>query len=139
VLALFPAERRADDAAIAAACAAARLWSGDPEGAAAHLDDAQHGLGRLGEQVASLVLHQVAVGQAAPGTFLPPEAELEARSVGAIMDCFAAHGYQRVAAPLTDAASRDLSARCSDSGAAAASGHAEEVCHSRPAGAFTVK
>jgi DNA-binding FadR family transcriptional regulator len=32
--------------------------------------------GRLGEQVASLVLHQVAGGQAAPGTFLPPEAEL---------------------------------------------------------------
>jgi LuxR family maltose regulon positive regulatory protein len=50
VLALFPAERRADDAAIAAACAGARLWSGDPEGAAAHLDDAQHGLGRVAEQ-----------------------------------------------------------------------------------------
>jgi ATP phosphoribosyltransferase regulatory subunit len=33
---------------------------------------------------------------------LPPEAELEARSVGAIMDCFAAHGYQRVAAPLIE-------------------------------------
>lgn len=34
------------------------------------------GGGRLGEQVASLVLHQVAVGQASPGSFLPPEAEL---------------------------------------------------------------
>ncbi len=55
VLALFPAERRADDAAIAAACAAARLWSGDPEGAAAHLDDAQHGLGRLAEQMRRVI------------------------------------------------------------------------------------
>lgn len=55
VLALFPAERRADDSAIAAACAAARLWSGDPEGAAAHLDDAQQGLGRLAEQMRRVI------------------------------------------------------------------------------------
>lgn len=36
------------------------------------------GLGgaRLGEQVASLILHQVASGTVAPGSFLPPEAEL---------------------------------------------------------------
>ncbi len=33
---------------------------------------------------------------------LPPEAELEARSVEAIMDCFAAHGYQRVKPPLLE-------------------------------------
>jgi ATP phosphoribosyltransferase regulatory subunit len=33
---------------------------------------------------------------------LPPEAELEARSVEAIMDCFAAHGYQRVKPPLME-------------------------------------
>src|SRR5271154_3705690 len=33
---------------------------------------------------------------------LPPEAELEARSVEAIMDCFAAHGYQRVTPPLLE-------------------------------------
>lgn len=33
---------------------------------------------------------------------LPPEAELEARSVGAIMDCFAAHGYERVKPPLLE-------------------------------------
>lgn len=33
---------------------------------------------------------------------LPPEAELEARSVEAIMDCFAAHGYQRVNPPLLE-------------------------------------
>ncbi len=33
---------------------------------------------------------------------LPPEAELEARSVEAIMDCFAAHGYQRVKTPLLE-------------------------------------
>jgi ATP phosphoribosyltransferase regulatory subunit len=33
---------------------------------------------------------------------LPPEAELEARSVEAIMDCFAAHGYQRVNPPLME-------------------------------------
>ncbi len=33
---------------------------------------------------------------------LPPEAELEARSVAAIMDCFAAHGYERVEPPLLE-------------------------------------
>ena len=46
VLALFPAERCADDAAVAAALAAARLWSGDPEGASHHLEAAQRALGR---------------------------------------------------------------------------------------------
>ncbi len=33
---------------------------------------------------------------------LPPEAELEARSIEAIMDCFAAHGYERVKPPLLE-------------------------------------
>jgi ATP phosphoribosyltransferase regulatory subunit len=33
---------------------------------------------------------------------LPPEAELEARSVEAIMDCFAAHGYQLVKPPIVE-------------------------------------
>ena len=33
---------------------------------------------------------------------LPPEAELEARSVETIMDCFASHGYQRVEPPLLE-------------------------------------
>lgn len=33
---------------------------------------------------------------------LPPEAERQARSVEAIMDCFAAHGYQRVTPPLLE-------------------------------------
>lgn len=33
---------------------------------------------------------------------LPPEAEHEARSVAAIMDCFAAHGYERVDPPLLE-------------------------------------
>jgi ATP phosphoribosyltransferase regulatory subunit len=33
---------------------------------------------------------------------LPPEAELEAKSVEAIMECFAAHGYQRVNTPLLE-------------------------------------
>ncbi len=33
---------------------------------------------------------------------LPPEAELEARSVAAIMDCFATHGYDRVEPPLLE-------------------------------------
>jgi LuxR family maltose regulon positive regulatory protein len=46
VLALFPAERCADDAAVAAALAAARLWSGDPDGASHHLEGAQRALGR---------------------------------------------------------------------------------------------
>ncbi|HUA30398.1 MAG TPA: LuxR C-terminal-related transcriptional regulator [Streptosporangiaceae bacterium] len=46
VLALFPAERRADDAAVAAALAAAGLWNGDTGAAAHHLDAAQRALGR---------------------------------------------------------------------------------------------
>jgi ATP phosphoribosyltransferase regulatory subunit len=33
---------------------------------------------------------------------LPPEAEIEARSVEAVMACFAAHGYQRVKTPLLE-------------------------------------
>jgi len=33
---------------------------------------------------------------------LPPEAELEAKSVETIMECFAAHGYQRVSTPLLE-------------------------------------
>jgi ATP phosphoribosyltransferase regulatory subunit len=33
---------------------------------------------------------------------LPPEAELEAKSVATIMECFAAHGYQRVSTPLLE-------------------------------------
>jgi LuxR family transcriptional regulator, maltose regulon positive regulatory protein len=46
VLALFPAERRADDAAVAAALAAAGLWNGDTGAAAHHLEAAQRSLGR---------------------------------------------------------------------------------------------
>lgn len=46
VLAQFPADSRADDAAVAAALAAARLWHGDPDGAAHHLDSAERALGR---------------------------------------------------------------------------------------------
>jgi LuxR family maltose regulon positive regulatory protein len=46
VLARFPAERCADDAAVAAALAAARLWSGDPDGASHHLSSALRGLDR---------------------------------------------------------------------------------------------
>jgi len=41
VLAAFPAERRADDPAVAAALAAARLWHGDADGAAHHLEAAE--------------------------------------------------------------------------------------------------
>jgi LuxR family maltose regulon positive regulatory protein len=76
VLALFPADRRADDAAVATACAAARLWSDDPEGAAAHLDGAQRALGRLADQqqravqpslLALRVLQAASLGQADPG------------------------------------------------------------------------
>jgi ATP phosphoribosyltransferase regulatory subunit len=33
---------------------------------------------------------------------LPPEAEIEARCVETIMDCFASHGYQRVKTPLIE-------------------------------------
>jgi LuxR family maltose regulon positive regulatory protein len=46
VLALFPAERRASDAAVAAALTAVMLWTGDPDGAAHHLDTAARALGR---------------------------------------------------------------------------------------------
>jgi ATP phosphoribosyltransferase regulatory subunit len=33
---------------------------------------------------------------------LPPEAEIEAKSVAAVMECFAAHGYARVKTPLLE-------------------------------------
>lgn len=33
---------------------------------------------------------------------LPPDAEIEARSVAAMMECFAGHGYQRVRPPLVE-------------------------------------
>ena len=33
---------------------------------------------------------------------LPPEAEIEARSIEAMMECFASHGYQRVRPPLVE-------------------------------------
>jgi LuxR family maltose regulon positive regulatory protein len=46
VLSLFPADRSADDPAVAAAWAAARLWDGDREGAAAYADSAERALGR---------------------------------------------------------------------------------------------
>jgi LuxR family transcriptional regulator, maltose regulon positive regulatory protein len=46
VLALFPAERRADDPAVAAALAAAGLWNGDTGAATHHLEAARRALGR---------------------------------------------------------------------------------------------
>ena len=46
VLSLFPAERSADDPAVAAAWAAARLWDGDRDGAAAYLDSGERALRR---------------------------------------------------------------------------------------------
>jgi LuxR family maltose regulon positive regulatory protein len=46
VLSLFPADRSADDPAVAAAWAAARLWDGDRDGAAAYLDSGDRALGR---------------------------------------------------------------------------------------------
>ena len=46
VLALFPPDRSADDPAVATAWAAARLWDGDHEGAAAYLENGEHALGR---------------------------------------------------------------------------------------------
>ena len=47
VLAAFPPERRAGDAPVAAALAAARLWLDDSAGAAPHLECAQRSLPRL--------------------------------------------------------------------------------------------
>ena len=55
VLALFPADRWADDAAVAAALATVRLWHGDPDGAAHHLDAAHRGLGRCGEAATRVI------------------------------------------------------------------------------------
>ncbi len=46
VLSLFPAERSADDPAVAAAWAAARLWDGDRDGASAYLDSGERALRR---------------------------------------------------------------------------------------------
>lgn len=46
VLTLFPAGRAVDDAAVATAWAAARLWGYDPEGATAYLESAQRALAR---------------------------------------------------------------------------------------------
>jgi LuxR family transcriptional regulator, maltose regulon positive regulatory protein len=46
VLSLFPADRSADDPAVAAAWAAARLWDGDAEGAAGYLESGERALGR---------------------------------------------------------------------------------------------
>lgn len=48
VLTQFPPQRRSGDAAVAAACAAARLWRSDPDGAAAHLDSAAAAASRSG-------------------------------------------------------------------------------------------
>jgi LuxR family transcriptional regulator, maltose regulon positive regulatory protein len=47
VLAAFPPDRRAEDTPVAAALAAVRLWQGDPDGAAPHLDCAERSLARL--------------------------------------------------------------------------------------------
>ncbi len=49
VLGLFPADRWADDAAVAAAVATVRLWNGDPDGATHHLEAAHRSLGRCAE------------------------------------------------------------------------------------------
>ena len=46
VLSLFPTDRSADDPAVAAAWAAARLWDGDRDGAAAYLDSGDRSLSR---------------------------------------------------------------------------------------------
>ncbi len=46
VLSLFPADRSADDPAVAAAWAVARLWDGDRDGAAAYLDGGERALSR---------------------------------------------------------------------------------------------
>jgi LuxR family maltose regulon positive regulatory protein len=68
VLALFPAERAADDPAVAAAWAATRLWSEDPDGAAGYLDSAARCLERAGaatRRVTEPVLAALRIMQAA--------------------------------------------------------------------------
>jgi LuxR family maltose regulon positive regulatory protein len=55
VLAAFPAEYRAGAAPVAAALAAARLWQGDAEGAAPHLDCAVRSLDGLDAEARAVV------------------------------------------------------------------------------------
>jgi LuxR family transcriptional regulator, maltose regulon positive regulatory protein len=76
VLAAFPADRRAGDAPVATALAAARLWQDDPAGAAPHLDCAERSLGRLdaGErQVIEPWLTALRVMQGACGAAAGPD------------------------------------------------------------------
>ncbi len=47
VLGAFPADRRSNDAVLAVALAAARLWQGDADGAIPHLEEAESGLAGL--------------------------------------------------------------------------------------------
>jgi LuxR family transcriptional regulator, maltose regulon positive regulatory protein len=68
VLAQFPADRAADDVAIAAAWAATRLWSEDPDGAAGYLEAAARCLDRAAaatRRVAEPVLAALRIMQAA--------------------------------------------------------------------------
>ncbi|HEU5420906.1 MAG TPA: LuxR C-terminal-related transcriptional regulator [Streptosporangiaceae bacterium] len=55
VLAAFPADRRAGDAPVAAALAAARLWQDDPDGAAPHLACAERSLPRLEDDARQVI------------------------------------------------------------------------------------
>ncbi|MGA3153522.1 MAG: LuxR C-terminal-related transcriptional regulator [Streptosporangiaceae bacterium] len=55
VLFLFPPARRSGDSAVAAALAAARLWNGDPDGAAGHLAAARRGLGHCSQEARRVI------------------------------------------------------------------------------------
>jgi ATP phosphoribosyltransferase regulatory subunit len=79
----------------------------------AYINQAGGAIGRHAPQCYSAAPHRSVVMNEAPPNHpallpaglrdvLPPEAELEARSVETIMDCFAAHGYQRVKPPLLE-------------------------------------
>jgi len=68
VLARFPAERGADDAAVAAALAAAALWRGDPDGAVHHLEGAQRALDRCSPAARRIIEPWLAALRAMQGT-----------------------------------------------------------------------
>jgi LuxR family maltose regulon positive regulatory protein len=84
VLAQFPADRAADDVAVAAAWAASRLWSEDPDGAAGYLEAAARCLDRAAaatRRVAEPLLAALRIMQAAEQRHDGPALIRQARAV----------------------------------------------------------
>jgi LuxR family maltose regulon positive regulatory protein len=84
VLALFPADRAADDPAVGAAWAAVRLWRSDPDGAAVYLDSAGRALATAGavmRQIMEPTLMALRIMQAADAGGAGRALAAEARSL----------------------------------------------------------